>query len=174
MNWLMLLATWCTGRYHSPVPLIGAAFLGVGALLHPALRPYAWAAVLIDAGTLAIVPALPRIVREMWETSRFNLEVEYIGRRDATTVSLRLFRRGIFTIRWEIKRPPGEYGLVGMGNIGTWEREADTLILRIGADHALFGPLPGEPDAGWYQLTGFDHCKRPELSLEGLELRRVP
>jgi hypothetical protein len=39
LNWVTLIVTLRTGRYSSPVPIFGALFLGVGALLIPALRP---------------------------------------------------------------------------------------------------------------------------------------
>jgi hypothetical protein len=170
LNWSTLFRTWWTGRFCSAVPLVGAACLGAGALLLPSLRPYAWAAVLLDFGTLALLLAAPRIAQSAWATSRFRLVEEYVGQRGATTVRLRLFRRGVFTLRWDIERPPGEYGLIGMGNVGTWERDGDTLVLRIGEDRAVFRPLPGEDRRGWRQSIGFGHCEQnPELSLEGLE-----
>jgi hypothetical protein len=174
MNWICVISTWRTGRYSSTVPFFGAALLGAGALLLPHLRPYAWAVALLDIGTVLAVPHLPRLVREMWATSWFNLREKYVGRRGATTVHLRLFRRGIFTLWWEIKRPPGEYGLVGTGKEGTWEREADTLILRVGEDRAVFGPLGEGDSAGWILLVDFDDCARnSELSLTGIEFLKA-
>jgi len=171
LNWACLFATLCSGRFHSMIPLVGATCLGLGALLLPVLRWYAWTAVLLDIGTLAFLVALPRIAQEVWATSRFNLLEEYIGQRDATTVRLCLFRRGVFTLSWEMKRALGECGLIGKGNVGTWEQEADTLILRIGDDRAVFRPLPETSKEGWYQSMGFRHCEEnPELSLEGLDL----
>ncbi len=170
LNWAALLSTLRTGRFCSPVPLFGAACLAAGALLLPVLRPYAWAAVLLDFGTLALLLAVPRLAQMVWETSRFNLLEEYVGRRDVTTVHLRLFRRGVFTLLWEIRRPAEESRVVGMSNIGTWEREADTLVLRIGEDRAVFRPLPEGGNKGWCQSTGFGRYEQaPELSLEGLE-----
>jgi hypothetical protein len=174
-NWASLVLSLRTGRFCSSVPLLGAGFLVAGALLLPTPRPYAWAGVLLDFGTLALLLALPMIVREMWATCRFNLLEEYVGRRGATTVYLRLFRRGVFTLRWDIRRAAGEHGVIGMGNIGTWEREADTLVLHYGEELARFTRLAEGDKRGWTQSAGFGHCVgNSELSLEGLELVLSP
>jgi hypothetical protein len=104
----------------------------------------------------------------MWTTARFNLQEEYVARNDRITVRLCLYRRGVCVVRWKIERRPGEYGLVEMGNGGTWEREADSLIVRIGEDRAVFHRVPN----GWRLASGFDHYRdNPELSLEGLEFQ---
>ncbi len=170
LNWATLLCTLRTGRFISGVPLVGGVCLGTGAVLLPALRPYAGLAVLLDWGTVALLLAVPRIAREAWATCRINLLEEYVGRRGITIVSLRLFRRGVFTLRWDIERSPGEYGIVGMGHVGTWERESDTLALRIGENCAVFRPLPEGGNKGWCQSAGFDECEQnPDLSLRELE-----
>jgi hypothetical protein len=170
LNWATLICFLSTGRFVSAVPLLGSVCLGTGAVLLPALRPYAWAAVLLDYGTVALLLAVPRIAQEAWATCRINMLEEYVGRRGITTVCLRLFRRGVFSVRWDVKRPPGECGIVGMGRIGTWEREADTLVLRIGENRALFSQLPEGGDKWRCQSDGFDDCEQnPDLSLRELE-----
>jgi hypothetical protein len=170
LNWLMLVASLLTGRFHSCIPPLGAMFLALGALLHPVLRPYFWAAILLDYGTLGLAIASPWLIRQWWQTSRFNLLEEYVARRDRTTVHLRLFRRDIFTLQWEIRRPPGEYGLVGMGQIGTWEREAETVVLRIGSASAVLREAADGGRLVWCESSEFGrHPDSPELSLAGLE-----
>jgi hypothetical protein len=169
INWACLIAHWSTGRNHSMVPLVGAGFVGVGALLLPALRPYAWAALFVDIGTLATIPFLPRALCEIWSTSRFNLLEEYVGSRDATTVHMRLFRKNIFTIWWDIRLLPGEIGLCGKGTIGNWERESDVvLVLRMGEECAMFRRLVDSSKKAWVMSRGFEK-EPPELSLAGLE-----
>jgi hypothetical protein len=170
LNWAALFCSLRTGRFVSGVPLVGGVCLGTGAFLLPVLRPYAGVAVLLDLGTVALLLSIPSIIRQEWATCRVNLLEEYIGQRGITTVSLRLFRRGHFTLRWEINRPPGESGTVGMGNVGTWEREADTLVLRIGENRSVFRPLPEGGYKGWLESAGFERCdQNPDLSLRGLE-----
>ncbi len=94
LNWSALFLSWWSGKFHSAIPLVGGFCLGAGALLLPALRPYAWVAVFLDWGTLVVVVSLPWLVREVWATCGFNLMEEYIGVKGRTTVRLRLFRRG--------------------------------------------------------------------------------
>src|SRR5207249_2124747 len=94
------------------IPPIGAAFLAGGMLLQPITRPYAWVAVLVDYGALVFLVAVPFIVREIWRTSRYNLLEEYIGEQGNKTVTLRLFRRGIFTIQVQVCRTRDEWGLM--------------------------------------------------------------
>jgi hypothetical protein len=170
LNWATLLCSLRTGRFISAVPLVGGVCLGTGSVLLPFLRPYAGVAVLLDYGTVALLLGLPGIAREAWATCRINLLEGYVGQRVGTTVSLRLFRRGVFTLHWDIERPPGECGIVGTGRIGTWEREADRLVLRIVNECAVFRPLPEGVNKGWYQSAGFDDCEQdPDLALRGLE-----
>jgi len=80
--------------------------------------------------TADVVAAFPVLAREAWSTSRFNLLCEYLGQAATRTVHLRLFRRGIFTIRLEVRRSPGEGSLTSAGQIGTWRREGSQLTFR--------------------------------------------
>jgi hypothetical protein len=63
-NWAALVQSMLRRRFVSAVPLFGAALLAAGLLLHPRSRPYAWLAVVLDYGTLALLIALPRLIRE--------------------------------------------------------------------------------------------------------------
>ena len=173
LNWYAVVHTWFTGRYSSCVPLFGAALLGGGMLLRSDTRPYSWAALVVDVGTLQLLAVLPRILREFWGTSRINLLEEYVARRGAKTVCLRLFRKGIFTLRLHIDRPPGEFGLTGASTIGTWDRERDRLVLRRwDGPSAEFAMLPGAEREGIRQVAGFaDYEGGPELSLADIELK---
>ena len=107
MNWVMIIATRRTGRFHSTVPLVGALLLGAGLALLPPTRHYAWAAILTDYGTLVLLYSLPRLVRETWETSERNLIAEYQGGRGIMTASISLYRSGICIIKHDLKRAPG-------------------------------------------------------------------
>ncbi len=61
MNWGMLILSWRRRRFVSSVPLVGAALLGSGLALLPKTRPFAWLAVIVDYGTLALIILLLRI-----------------------------------------------------------------------------------------------------------------
>jgi len=118
-----------------------------------------------------LLVAMPLILREAWQTCRLNLLAEYVGRKGAMTVRVRLFRRQVCTVRWNIRRSPGEYGLAEMGRVGIWERDGDDLILRLGENRAVFRPVAGGRDGALVQSVGFNsYQSSPELSLEGVEL----
>jgi hypothetical protein len=62
-----------------------------------------------------------------------------------------------------------------MGNVGTWERQADALVLHIGEDQAVFGRVREGSDAAWRQSVGFHQYEQnPDLSLDGFELALQP
>src|SRR5258708_7324312 len=65
LNWFSIYQTLRTGRRCSPIPLVSALFLGGGMLLHPAARPFAWLALVLDYGTLMLLLALPWIAHEV-------------------------------------------------------------------------------------------------------------
>lgn len=170
-NWWSVLQSYITKRFHSSVPLFGAALLGIGMMLNPTTRPYAWSALILDYGTLAFLIASPRMIREAWNTSRFNLLCEYLGQAGMKTVHLRLFRRSIFTIRIQLHRPPGETGLIGTGTIGTWKREGTQLLLSTWThETAVFNVNAEASVEVLKQLSGFESWERSnELSLSSID-----
>jgi hypothetical protein len=119
-NWVSVYPSFRVGRSHSLIPLIGGVCLLIGAVLVLSLRPFAWVAVFADAGTIVVFLGVPFVVWEAWRTCPLNLMAEYVGQHGKTTIRLRLFRRGVFTIHWQIDRPPGEPGLMSRGRIGRW------------------------------------------------------
>jgi hypothetical protein len=172
-NWWSVISSFRTKRFHSAVPLLGAVLLGTGMFLLPATRPFCLIAVVIDYGTLALLLASPRLVREVWSTSKFNLVSEYLGQAGMKTVYLRLFRRGVFTIRLQLHRPAGERGLVGTGTVGRWQRDGTRLTLRTEQESAVFDVVRGAPDEVLGQSVGFQSWEgSDELSLAGIEFVR--
>lgn len=173
-NWWSLYRSTRTGRFHSPVPLVGAALLGAGLYLFPATRPYCWAALLLDYGTLALLAAVPRLAREFWSTSPFNLDREYLGEAGIRSACLRLFRGGAFTLRLTFRRLPGELGLLSQGTVGTWQREGARLTLRTEAESAVFDIVGEAPAQSLRQAAGFASWEgNAELSLAELALVQV-
>jgi hypothetical protein len=106
LNWVYVYLSWRTGRSHSLIPLVGGVCLMIGALLVTRLRPFAWVAVFADSGTIVVFLAVPAIIWEAWRTCPLNLLGEFVAVFGKTTIRLRLFRRGVFTIRQKVKRPP--------------------------------------------------------------------
>jgi hypothetical protein len=173
-NWWSVISSCITRRFHSAVPLVGAALLGVGMFMNSATRPYAWSALILDYGTLAFLFASPRLIHEVWSTSRFNLLCEYLGEADIKTVRLCFFRHGIFTIRLHLRRPPGECGLVSTGTIGTWKRDGERLTLRTASETAVFDLIQDSPAETFRQSTGFTSWENNhEQSLAGIDFVQI-
>jgi hypothetical protein len=173
-NWFSVIQSYRTKRFHSAVPLFGAVFLGAGMLASPATRAYALLAIIADYGTLALLLASPRLIREAWNTSNHNLVYEYLGQAGMKTVRLRLFRRGIFTIRLELHRPPGETGLVSTGTVGSWKREGANLFLSTEREKASFEIKLKDSTEALRQLSGFESWeKQNELSLASIDFLQV-
>ncbi len=149
LNWFSVYHRSRTGRCSSPIPLVGAFFLGGGMLLHPAVRPFAWLALVLDYGTLALLLAVPWIVSEEWKTSRFNLLEQYEGKKGSKRVELRLFRKGVLVIKQYFG------GESGLSLRGSWKREGDRLLLSLEEDVAVFDPWSGRHGEGVRQATGF-------------------
>lgn len=144
-----------TGRFHSPVPLLGGVLLGAGAWLSAGPRWLAFVAPLLDYGTLAVLQALPRLARELWSTSAFNLLSEFRAESGPRTIRLRLFRRGVFTMRLEIRRGPSELGLTSAGSIGSWHRSASGLKLEMGKEVAIFENINDAAPCRLRHVSGF-------------------
>jgi hypothetical protein len=171
LNWVYVYKSWRTGRSHSLIPLVGGFVLLIGALLVTSLRPFAWVAVFADAGTIVVFLAIPLILWEAWRTCPLNLLGEFVGLSGKTTIRLRLFRRGVFTIHWQIERLPGEYGLISKGRIGSWEQHDASLILRDGTDRAAFQRLVERNRDGWLCVADFAGTETMlELALKGVTL----
>ncbi len=166
LNWACVYRPWRTGRSHSLIPLVGGVGLLTGASLVSSLRPFAWVAVFADPGTIVVFLAVPVVSWEAWRTCPLNLLGEYVGQNGRTTVRLRLFRRGVFTVHWQVERPPGEYGLISRGWLGRWEQRDDSLALRDGVDQATFRRSVEGMTEGWLCVADFaDPEPVPEVAL---------
>ncbi len=175
VNVAVVLANAITRRHSSMVFLFGGFLGAAGFFLTPRLRPYAWLPPLLDPATMALLFALPRLLNEFWETSRFNLLSRYTGRRGIQQVNLCLFRKGVFVLRQSFARPSGEFGIVESSTIGTWQREEDQIILRIGEQTAVFEIVPSSSGRTIRQFVGFSSLEsNPEQSLAAIDLSRDP
>ncbi len=162
------------GSRASAVPLIGTAFLGLGLALLPATRPWCWAAVLVDAGTLQLLRALPVIIREQRRTSASQLLMEYRAADDTRTVTLRLYRTGAFVLRLERALPRGSPGLNVRSDTGTWRREDAELHLQTDGESGslLVSPTPSGDTLRFHApLPSWESV--PETALGPLEFNVV-
>lgn len=159
-----------TKRFRSTVPVVGAGFLVGGLSLFPATRPIAWVGFFLDPGTWDLLWAVPRVCREAWSTSRFNLCEEYAGRDDRKTAHLRLYRGGAFILIQRIERKRDELGVRGAGTTGRWSRAGERLALE--SEEGLRVVLvPSGPGTLHLAEGGPGLRKNPEFSLEGMALK---
>lgn len=170
-NWWSLIQSRQRKRFYSSVPFIGAALLGAGLAMIPSTRPYTWVAVFLDYGTVAFLLSSPTLIREMWGVSRINLLHDYVGKTESKLVQLRLFRNSIFTIRISILRKPGESGLTGTGNSGSWHYDSAQLTLSTDDESANFQVIRESSLEALRQTAGFATWEaNPDLSLKHIEL----
>lgn len=180
LNWHSIYATRKSGRFVSPVPLLGTLLLALGLLAFHRTRSYAWIAVLADYATLALIYSLPAIMRDEWQTSVFNLihrfTCECNGRRD----DIRLFKRSRFTIecRHEPPAPCDDKGDNGVkvsqyGFVGNWHEQADGFRLEGYAGERALVIRRG--NQGYTtEETGYPPDRRfPYDQLDDLELAEV-
>lgn len=177
LNWWTLVATIRGDRFASAIPLIGAVSLSSGMLLLPQTRGLAWIAPLVDYGTLAFFVALPRIVTEMWSTSRFNLLLSFECQDGDRHLKIDLFRRDIAVIsgRFDPPRPSdeGEARVVSLGLVGKWRVTEDgysiegygegrrlVLVEADGGYAAREAQYPLEKGRGYDSLDGLAFRER--------------
>ena len=171
MNWTTLITTRRTADI-TPSSHLSARSSSARALRScPPTRHYAWAAILGDYGTLIVLYSLPRLVREAFETSRYNLLAEYRGARGIMTASISLFRGGICIIRHDMKRAPGELGMVSMSRVGMWSLDGKRLTVQVGDTSAEFKVVTAAEGEFLQQVSGFSG-DADELSLAEVELLR--
>jgi hypothetical protein len=124
LNWGTLIASLCTKRFVSAVPLVGALPLGCGMAILPETRRFAWIALAVDYGTLVLIIALPGIAYEVWSTSRINLMHSFTTNGRGRIITIRLFRRrvALITARFDPPIPCNDYDarVRSFGMVGKW------------------------------------------------------
>jgi hypothetical protein len=171
-NWYTIVASRKSGRFVSTVPLFGAILLFAGLSGFERTRPYAWFGIIADYGTLVFIAALPKFIREIWQTSRINLVRRFKCQEVGRHVDIRLYKGGIWIIELEHRGKRGEF----RGSIcrtGSW-REAEGVFYFEG-----YGPvwaLSIQPSNGEYrseETIDPSDGLRVEDRLDSLRLKRV-
>jgi hypothetical protein len=137
-NWYSIYASHRFDRNVSPVPIFGALLLALGMLGFQQTRPYAWAGILADWGTIAFILAVPDMTWEAWTTSRLNLLHRFTSEINGRYDDIRLFKRGKFTIKTEYTPPIpcNKHGacITSQGRIGSWKLDGECFYLEGYAD----------------------------------------
>lgn len=134
INWTTPIASWRSKRFVSPAPFGGALLLGVGLLLLPETRPFAWVALIADFGTLVFIIAIPRLVWIAWATSRFNLVHAFAADTDGRAVTIKLFCRQIAEISVKFDPPilfdDGRGFVNSFGLVGSWSPTTAGFVIK--------------------------------------------
>ncbi len=142
-------------RYVSMIPLIGGLSGFLGCLAIPSLRYYAVAPLILDVGTAtALVWGLPSMLGEMWQTCHYNLLREYVGLTNRKRVHLRLYRHGIFTLKQDFQRKPGELGIVGCSMVGEWLQANNVLRMKIYGGEVVYRIIDEDGQTTLYPEIG--------------------
>ena len=170
LNIAILIGNVVLGRRSSMIFLFEGVFGAVGFLLVSELRPFAWLPLLLEPSTFW---GLPRLLHEMWSTSRFNLVAAYEVRSGVRDVSLRLYRNGIFVLKQSFDPSPHSR-LLELSVTGSWERDGNRVLLGIGSETAIFEIIPsvGDGEVLLQQLGFASYEESAELALGGLTLIR--
>jgi hypothetical protein len=155
-------------KYSSAIPLIGGVILFAGLWQIPRVRSFAWAAFLLDWGTVCLVLSLPRLIHELWSTSRFRMVEQYTCQSDTFKATLQLYHGGVWVLRKNYTRGRGEYGMVSSSITGHYKLEADSLVLELEKGSIT---LPSA-DGGWILSETADGSS-PTHTGSDLVLRRV-
>ena len=141
ISWVTLVlarwTSWRTGRNVSAVfiPLAGPVLLTSWVIFEDKsywLIPICWIA---DIGTAAFLYCLPAMVAEWWRTSHFTLCLRLHGNQGTESAVLTLHSGGHYQLTKSWDRPAGTFGIVSLGEPGTYIRDGDKYELT--AHHGL-------------------------------------
>jgi hypothetical protein len=126
-----LLTQWMHKKYSSPafVPFVGPVLLTAWVIFaheSPWLIAVFWIA---DLGTLAFLAASPRLISEWWQTSSFTKTLTLTGNRDEQDAILTIHSTGHYLLKKSWRRPPGQAGIVGLGEPGRFTQNGNDFEL---------------------------------------------
>jgi hypothetical protein len=156
-----LVYQWRQKRRSSPVfiPLVGPVLLTSWVVsAHKPLWIIAivWGA---DIGTLAFLAASPKLLRDWWRTSSFTRFLALNGNKDNQSAFITLHSSGHYLLKKSWARPPGQTGIAGLGEPGTFSQLGDRYELT---SHVGLRRLIQKTDEGAYRV------EEEELPKEGL------
>jgi len=117
-----LVCHWRHKKHSSPVflPFVGPVLLtSWGIFAHQPLWfiAIAWVA---DIGTLAFLAASPQLIRDWWHTSSYTRILALNGNEDNQRAIITLHSTGHYLLKKSWSREPGQTGIVGLGEPGTF------------------------------------------------------
>src|SRR5262245_47644796 len=132
-----LVQSWRFKKHASPIliPLIGPLCLS-GLVLYFGkplwLIPVVW---ITDIGTVVFLWVFPRIIADWWSVSGFTRVLTLRGSQGIQSAVLTLHSNGRYVLKRSWQRAPGECGICGRGEPGTYRRTENGFELI--AHHGL-------------------------------------
>jgi hypothetical protein len=145
ISWLSgigsLVYQWRYKKHSSPVfiPFIGPILLTTWAVsTHQPL----WIIVMVwvaDIGTLGFLAASPALLRDWWRICSFTRVLALNGSKDNQSAIITIHSTGHYLLKKSWTRPPGQTGIVGLGEPGTFTQLEDgyELISHVGLRRLL-------------------------------------
>ncbi len=126
ISWLTGLGSladqWHNKKHSSPIfiPFIGPVLLTSWVIF--AHKPLWFIAIvwLADLGTLAFLAVSPQLIRDWWHTSSFTRILALNGNKDSQSVIITLHSTGHYLLKKSWSRPPGQSGIIRLGEPGTF------------------------------------------------------
>ena len=117
-----LVYRWRHKKHSSPVfiPFIGPVLLTTWVIF--AHKPLWFIAIVWSAhiGTLVFLAVSPQLIRDWWHTSSFTRILALNGNQDNQSAIITLHSTGHYLLKKSWSRPPGQTGIVGLGEPGTF------------------------------------------------------
>ncbi|ATQ74220.1 hypothetical protein CR152_06680 [Massilia violaceinigra] len=172
ISWLTLLLSYIVargGRSSSGIyiPFVGPALLSIWLVRVDAPHwtlPLPWIA---DIGTVFFLVWLPRLAREIWQTSRFTRLYKLTGSDGNESVVISFHRGGNYLLQKHWYRPAGEPGMIAIGEPGTFSSQQGIVSLcsHTGRQRYLV------PEGAVHAVT--DAGESDELQLQGWRLLKT-
>lgn len=89
--------------------------------------PVVW---VLDIGTMCCIPMMPRIIRESWESSKYTRILTLHGVNGNQDVVIEFQRNGKYALRKRWDKGTSEYGILGVGEPGTFSMDGDTIKME--------------------------------------------
>ena len=159
-------------KYASPIfiPVIGPVLLTSWVM--SAHKPL-WIIAIVwvsDIGTLAFLAASPQLFRDWWRTSSFTRFLALNGNKDNQIAIITLHSNGHYLLKKSWTLPPGQTGITGLGEPGTFTQQGDRYELT---SHVGLRRLLQKTDEGAYRVEEEELPKEElrDYSLIGWMLR---
>jgi hypothetical protein len=125
------LTFWLTNRHSSAglIPFIGPVLLTCYVFVEDRSRwmiPAVWT---LDIGTVAFISVLPRLISDWWNTCSYTLIKTFYGKDGIQDAVITLHTTGRYLMKKSWSRRDGEYGIVGLGEPGTFSKDGDAFEL---------------------------------------------